>query len=42
MNKKNWFYIALACVAVSVASLFTSIITYTTAAENNTVFPLLI
>lgn len=32
MNKKNWFYIAIACVAVSVASLFTSIITYTTAA----------
>lgn len=31
MNKKNWFYIAIACVAVSVASLFTSIITYTTA-----------
>lgn len=30
MNKKNWFYIALACIAVSIASLFTSIITYTT------------
>lgn len=30
MNKKNWFYLAIGCVAVSIASLFTSIITYTT------------
>ena len=29
MNKKQWFYIALACVVISVLSLFTSIITYT-------------
>lgn len=29
MDKKKWFYVAIACVAVSVLSLFTSIITYT-------------
>ena len=29
MDKKKWFYVALACVAVSIASLFSSIITYT-------------
>lgn len=27
MDKKKWFYVALACVAVSIASLFSSIVT---------------
>lgn len=29
MDKKKWFYVAFGCVIVSVLSLFTSIITYT-------------
>ena len=29
MEKKKWFYLALFCLAVSIASLFSSIITYT-------------
>lgn len=28
MEKKKWFYVALSCVAVSILSLFSSIITY--------------
>lgn len=30
MNKKTWFYVAISCVAVSILTLFTSIVSYTT------------
>ena len=30
MNKKTWFYVAISCVAVSVLSLFLSVVSYTT------------
>lgn len=30
MERKQWFYLAIFCMLVSIASLFTSIITYTT------------
>ena len=30
MEKKNWFYIAIGCIVVSILSLFTSVVAYTT------------
>ncbi len=30
MKKKTWFYVAISCVAISILSLFTSIVSYTT------------